>query len=131
MQFSTYQVQVQAERVFELARFSDGESVPRETFYALLVQGDLYNDARPNGIPIERVPSGVIATIQGAGHPDQVRIPGLADARDLYKAFQCVIAHVSQRLGRDNVNAHLTVEHIRGCLRVASVFCLGRNAHHL
>jgi hypothetical protein len=48
--FSTYQVNTGGERVFDRAGFEDGDRVTEETFFALLLDGDLYNDARPNGI---------------------------------------------------------------------------------
>ena len=54
--FSTYQVNSGAERLFEQAGFEDGDEVSEATFYALLLDGDLYNDARPDGIEISSVP---------------------------------------------------------------------------
>jgi hypothetical protein len=45
VRFSTYQVNPGAERLFEQAGFEDGDKVSEETFYALLLDGDLYNDA--------------------------------------------------------------------------------------
>ena len=55
--FATYQVYPRAEKLFEAAGIVAGESVPRETFFALLTDGDLYNGTRPHGIPISLVPS--------------------------------------------------------------------------
>lgn len=62
--FSTYQVNPGAERLFERVGFEDGDKVSQETFYALLLDGDLYNDARPNGIEIVSVPKFVVNSAQ-------------------------------------------------------------------
>jgi len=64
VRFSTYQVNTGAERVFDRAGFVDGDKVSEQTFFALLLDGDLYNDARPNGIEISSVPNRVLASME-------------------------------------------------------------------
>src|SRR5258708_33132940 len=60
--FSTYQVNRGAVRLFEQAGFEDGDKVSEATFYALLLDGDLYHDARPAGIKISYVPEKILAS---------------------------------------------------------------------
>lgn len=61
VRFCTYQVNAGGERVFERAGFVDGDRVPEEVFYALLLDGDLYNEARPNGIPASSILNRILA----------------------------------------------------------------------
>jgi hypothetical protein len=61
VRFATYQVNAGAERVFDRAGFVDGDKVSEEVFYAMLLDGDLYNDARPNGIQARSLPNRVLA----------------------------------------------------------------------
>ena len=71
VRFSTYQVNPGAERLFEQAGFEDGDKVSEETFYALLLDGDLYNDARPDGIEISSVPNKILAFAEQEIRPIQ------------------------------------------------------------
>jgi hypothetical protein len=61
VRFCTYQVNAGGERVFERAGFVDGDRVPEEVSYTLLLDGDLYNEARPNGIPASSIPNKILA----------------------------------------------------------------------
>jgi hypothetical protein len=70
VRFCTYQVNAGGERVFELAGFAEGDRVPEEVFYALLLDGDLYNDARPNGIQPPSVPNRGVGLGVGVGSLD-------------------------------------------------------------
>jgi hypothetical protein len=54
--FSTYHLYPRAERLLEIAGVEEGMKVPEEAFYALLVDGDLYNESRPQGARITAVP---------------------------------------------------------------------------
>ena len=77
VRFSTYQVNTGGERAFEQAGFVDGDKVSEETFFALLLDGDLYNDARPNGIKITSVPNRVLASMEyevNTNRLDQINI---------------------------------------------------------
>ena len=88
VRFSTYQVNTGGERVFERAGFVDGDRVSEETFFALLLDGDLYNDARPNGIEITSVPNRVLASMDyeiQTNHLDQVIIEGEVYLSDILK----------------------------------------------
>jgi hypothetical protein len=62
--FATYQVNPGAEHLFERVGFEEGDKVPQETFYALLLDGDLYNDARPDGIKITSVPNSIMLYVK-------------------------------------------------------------------
>jgi hypothetical protein len=62
--FATYQVNPGAEHLFERVGFEEGESVSQETFYALLLDGDLYNDARPTGIEIASIPNSIMSRVE-------------------------------------------------------------------
>jgi len=62
--FATYQVNPGAERLFERVGFEEGDSVSQETFYALLLDRDLYNDARPNGIEITSIPNSIMSRVE-------------------------------------------------------------------
>jgi hypothetical protein len=44
MQYATYQVYGRAEAIFDTAGFRDGQQIPKELFYALIVEGDITND---------------------------------------------------------------------------------------
>jgi hypothetical protein len=61
VKFVVYQVNAGAERVFERSGFVDGDKVPEEVFYALLLDGDLYNEAFPNGIQPSSIPNKILA----------------------------------------------------------------------
>jgi hypothetical protein len=73
VRFCTYQLNPRAEHLFEKLRFEDGEIVPRETFYALLVEGDLFNDPRPNGIEISSVPKNIVNGLEDAARQYQLK----------------------------------------------------------
>lgn len=81
--FATYQVNPGAEHLFERLEFQEGDTVAAETFYALLLDGDLYNDARPKGIEIKSVPNSIITTV---AQTEGLRKPALALnlSNDLY-----------------------------------------------
>jgi len=95
--FCTYQCNPGAERLFERAALEDGGRIPKETFYALLVEGDLYNDTRPNGIPITSVPQVILGDADDlvlrtlASHED------IVGARHLYNLFEVIYAEWHDR----------------------------------
>ena len=63
VKFAGYKVETGAERVFERSGFVDGDSVPEEVFYALLLDGDIYNEAFPKGIEPSSIPNRVLAAV--------------------------------------------------------------------
>jgi len=64
VKFAGYNVETGAERVFVRFGFVDGDRVPEEVFYALLLDGDLYNEAFPKGIEPSSIPNRVLATVE-------------------------------------------------------------------
>ena len=96
--FCTYQVNAGGERVFERAGFVDGDRVPEEVFYALLLDGDLYNEARPNGIPASSIPNRILAAtdaeIEKTGF-DKLDLSGITCLLDVFEKF---FAHVKNPL---------------------------------
>jgi hypothetical protein len=86
--FSTYQVNRGAERLFEQAGFEDGDKVSEATFYALLLDGDLYNDARPDGIEISSVPDKILAFAEQEIRPIQKDLTIFARALYLLNVFE-------------------------------------------
>jgi hypothetical protein len=85
--FSTYQVNRGADRLFEQAGFEDGDKVSEATFYALLLDGDLYNDARPDGIEISSVPDKILAFAEQEIRPIQKDLTIFARALYLLDVF--------------------------------------------
>ena len=108
--FATYQVNPGAEHLFERVGFEEGDKVSQETFYALLLEGDLYNDARPHGISITSVPNSIMTFVT------QLRkIPVALDlARNLY------LLHIFDKLYAPNKDARTT-------LIIASWVCIRRH----
>ena len=98
--FSTYQVNRGAERLFEQAGFEDGDKVSEATFYALLLDGDLYNDARPDGIEISSVPDKILAFAEQEIRPIQ---------KDLTIFARAVVSSGRFR------NAHASIHECFGC----------------
>jgi hypothetical protein len=89
--FSTYQVNRGAERLFEQAGFEDGDKVSEATFYALLLDGDLYNDARPDGIEISSVPDKILAFAEQEIRPIQKDLTIFARALYLLDVFEMLM----------------------------------------
>ncbi len=59
---------------------------PKETFFALLLDGDLYNDARPNGLGARAIPNRVLAYMDSTvqqHHLDQITILGKVYLADI------------------------------------------------
>ena len=110
--FCTYQLNPRAEHLFEKASFEEGDSVSRETFYALLVEGSIYNDARPSGAPITAVPMRVL--LEAQTH----LLLGSADNRAAIEHAQFLV-NVFEVVARDY---GATAE----ALSVSSWFCLLR-----
>jgi hypothetical protein len=88
VRFSTYQVNSGAVRLFEQAGFEDGDKVSEATFYALLLDGDLYNDAWPDGIEIWSVPDKILAFAEQEIHPIQKDLTIFARAVYLLDVFE-------------------------------------------
>lgn len=88
--FCTYQCNPGAERLFERAHLEDSDRIPKETFYALLVEGDLYNDARPNGISISSVPQAVLGEAEDPVLYVLLSHEDIANARHLYNLFDVI-----------------------------------------
>ena len=91
LRFSTYQVNTGGEHVFDRAGFEDGDKVSEETFFALLLDGDLYNDARPNGIGGRSIPNRVLAFMDFAVrqyHLDQITIVGEVYLADILEQLR-------------------------------------------
>jgi hypothetical protein len=91
VRFSTYQVNTGGERVFDRAGFDDGDRVSEETFFALLLDGDLYNNARPHGIAFSSVRNRVLASMDYAvqtNHLDEVIINGEAYLWDILETLR-------------------------------------------
>jgi hypothetical protein len=91
VRFSTYQVNPGAERLFEQAGFEDGDKVSEETFYALLLDGDLYNDARPDGIEISSVPNKILAFAEQEIRPIQKDLTIFVRAVYLLDVFEMLM----------------------------------------
>lgn len=89
--FSTYQVNRGADRLFEQAGFEDGDKVSEATFYALLLDGDLYNDARPDGIEISSVPDKILAFAEQEIRPIQKDLTIFARALYLLDVFEMLM----------------------------------------
>jgi len=89
VRFSTYQVNTGGERVFERSGFVDGDRVSEETFFALLLDGDLYNEARPNGIKAAAIPNRVLAYMD-----DEVRRKRLDQIKVSGNVFLCDIVEM-------------------------------------
>lgn len=60
IRFCTYQLHPYAEKLLEEASLGEGDKIPREVFYALILEGNIYNDARPKGVSIDAIPSDVL-----------------------------------------------------------------------
>lgn len=60
VKFCTYQLYPYGEKLLEEASVGDGDKIPREVFYALALEGNIYNDARPKGISIAAIPSDML-----------------------------------------------------------------------
>lgn len=94
VRFCTYQLNPRAEHLFEKARFEEGDVVSKETFYALLVEGSIYNDARPNGLEITSVPRIVLRRAEEAEHRLRLHSmrnqPGIDRAQYLVDVFDAV-----------------------------------------
>jgi len=86
--FSTYQVNRGAERLFEQAGFEDGDKVSAASFYALLLDGDLYNDAWPDGIEISSLPDEILAFAEQEIRPIQKDLTIFARAVYLLDVFE-------------------------------------------
>jgi hypothetical protein len=115
--FCTYQLEPRAERLFDEAHFEEGESVPRETFYALLVEGSIYNNARPTGIPITAVPKSILRQAREEEHRLRPRSP--RDQASIDRAQYLIDVFNALRHGFGN-----TAE----ALSVASWFCLRQHS---
>jgi hypothetical protein len=89
--FSKYQVNRGAERLFEQAGFEDGDKVSEATFYALLLDGDLYNDARPDGIEISSVPDKILAFAEQEIRPIQKDLTIFVRAVYLLDVFEMLM----------------------------------------
>ena len=89
--FSTYQVNSGAERLFEQAGFEDGDKVSEATFYALLLDGDLYNDAWPDGIEISSVPDKILAFAEQEIRPIQKDLTIFVRAVYLLDVFEMLM----------------------------------------
>jgi hypothetical protein len=89
--FSTYQVNPGAERLFEESGFEDGDKVSEATFYALLLDGELYNDARPDGIEISSVPDKILAFAEQEIRPIQKDLTIFARAVYLLDVFEMLM----------------------------------------
>jgi hypothetical protein len=90
VRFSTYQVNTGAERVFDRAGFEDGDKVSEETFYALLLDGDLYNDARPNAIEASAIPNRILTMTDYEAEKsglDQFSLSGATCLLDVFEQF--------------------------------------------
>jgi hypothetical protein len=99
--FSTYQLYDGAESLLREAGLRERSSVPRPTFYALLIDGEIYNTHRPVGVAITSVPVDVRAEAERRGAViDEAqglkRLFGLDHqqrTRDLYRAIARGYAH--------------------------------------
>jgi len=89
--FSTYQVNRGAERLFEQAGFEDGDKVSEATFYALLLDGDLYNDGWSDGIEISSVPDEILAFAEQEIRPIQKDLTIFARAVYLLDVFEMLM----------------------------------------
>jgi hypothetical protein len=98
VRFSTYQVNAGAERVFYRAGFVDGDKVSEEVFYALLLDGDLYNDARPNGIQASSIPNRILAMTESEIEKTGFDKLDLSGASCLLDVFEKFISHVKNPL---------------------------------
>lgn len=91
VRFSTYQVNTGGERVFDRTGFEDGDRVSEETFFALLLDGDLYNDARPNGIGAAALPNRILVYMESAVqqyHLEQINIEGEVYLADILERLR-------------------------------------------
>jgi hypothetical protein len=79
--FCTYHLNPRAEHLFERAGVLEGDRVLKETFYALLVEGNIYNEARPKGIEITSVPKGMLLRAEEAER--ELRLDRLLKRPDL------------------------------------------------
>lgn len=124
--FSTYQLYPGAEWLLREAGLEEGASIPREMFYALLVDGELFNERRHAPVPITSVP----LTIRGEAEQRVSELNGLAYLKgaiahsqcqrtiDLYRAITAAYHHPALRRG-DHVDTSM-------CLSVASWYRLFR-----
>jgi hypothetical protein len=63
--FSTYQLHPRAETLFrEAGKLKDGTTIDKPEFYALFLDGNIYTEAMPDGIPIVSVPSSICSLAQ-------------------------------------------------------------------
>ena len=98
VRFSTYQVNTGAERAFDRAGFVDGDKVSEEVFYALLLDGDLYNDARPSGIEASSIPSRILLMAEGEVEKTGFDKLDLSGATCLLDVFEKFVSHVKNPL---------------------------------
>jgi hypothetical protein len=65
--------------------------VSEETFFALLLDGDLYNDARPNGVKPSSIPNRVLAYMDDEVRRrrlDQIKISGNVFLSDIVEMLK-------------------------------------------
>jgi hypothetical protein len=125
-QFSTYQLYPGAEWLFREARLEEGASIPRETFYALLVDGEIYNERRRSGMRITSVPTTVrdVAEQECSELDPLVRLKGIVSPNqsrrtiEWYKALTAAYHHPALRR-RDRLDPST-------CLSLASWYRLFR-----
>ena len=115
VRFSTYRVNPGAERLFEQAGFEDGDKVFEETFYALLLDGDLYNDAWPDGIEISSVPNKILAFAEQEIRPIQKDLTIFVRAVCLLDVFKMLMPQF---------------KNVSDALSLASWLCIFRHWDH-
>ena len=95
MFFTTIQVFPRAERFFEVAGYTDGTLIPREVFYALLLDGDLTSPSiESRQFSVRDIPRNVIYSVAGQADSDFIRSlmrePKLAGVKYLCDFFDIV-----------------------------------------
>ena len=107
--FSTYQVNSGAVRLFEQAGFKDGDKVSEATFYALLLDGDLYNNAWPDGIEIWSVPDKILAFAEQEIRPIQKDLTIFARAVYLLDVFEMLMPQFTNVLDALSLSSWLCI----------------------
>jgi hypothetical protein len=90
---TTIQVLPRAERFFELVGWRDGQIIPREVFYAVLLDGDLSSPAIEQRAPtVDNVPKETLYIAEGLADSEQVisflREPAVIQCRYLVDFYQ-------------------------------------------
>src|SRR5208282_5692332 len=104
--YCSYRVLGRAEELFRLAGFRDRQQIPKELFYALVVDGDITNERLEKHPPtISSIPRSILDLVEGFDdyYKTLLGLPGILQAQHVLDLYRIVSAIPKLNQKRDAV----------------------------